>query len=82
MRNIGTDHYPGCQRHLFWCPIDGTLRTEHSEPGAHQTNDESPALVSRCREFEDRVPHGAGVIPLWVQTGIAEAIKPPGERTT
>lgn len=71
-------------RHLFWCPRCGTLREEISDntsgiPTA-QTNDEVPKLVARCREFEERVPHSAGVIPLWQQTGIAESIYPPSAR--
>jgi hypothetical protein len=82
LQNLGLSAGPvGMTRRVFWCPRCGTLREELSDAGACQTNDEAPRLVARCREFEERVPNGARVMPLWVQVGIAEAIYPPGERT-
>jgi hypothetical protein len=83
MQNLGlSDREPvGMTRRVFWCPRCGTLREELSDIGAAQTNDEAPKLVARCREFEELVPHGAGVIPLWKRVGIAEAIYPPNLRT-
>lgn len=80
MQNLGVDSGPGPNRLVFWCPRCGTVREELSDGTGAQTNDEAPKLVARCREFEDRVPHGAGIIPLWQQVGIAESIYPPSER--
>lgn len=82
MHNLGIDGKGpvGMTRRVFWCPRCGTLREEVSDSGAAATHDESPKLVGRCREFEEQVPHGAGVIPLWRRLGIAEAIYPPEAR--
>ena len=81
MQNLGLD---SAGRRVFWCPRCGTLREEVSDNSsgipAAQTNDEAPKLVPRCREFEETVPNGAGVIPLWQRLGIAESIYPATER--
>jgi len=71
-------------RRVYWCPRCGTLHEEISDdsggvPGA-QTNDVAPKIVLRCREFQEIVPHVAGVIPLWKRIGIAECIYPPQSR--
>lgn len=81
MQNLGVGDDPApMSRRVFWCPRCGTLREEVGDATGCQTNDEAPKLVRRCREFEELVPHGAGVIPLWQRTGIAESIYPPSAR--
>lgn len=63
-------------RRVYWCPRCGTLREELSDAAGHQTNDEAPKLVERCRELgETLAPPWAA---LWRRLGIAEAIDTPG----
>jgi hypothetical protein len=64
---------------IFHCPRCGTMK---NLDGSLTT----PALVTRCREFEEALvnpatgPVGANLRLLWHTEGIDESIRPPGQR--
>ena len=72
----GTMHSLGCRttdRPFFWCPRCGTIKpcdTEHSVP----------ALVDRCRTFEDKYVGRGKLFNYWHQLGIRESIRWPEDR--
>lgn len=69
-------------RRLFWCPRCGTVKNE----GTLGDDFWTPALVVRCREFEEALANpatgavGANLRLLWHTEGIDESINPPGQR--
>lgn len=75
----------GCQysecRGTFWCPRCGSLLIKFDAPAGGE-DVARPALVERCREFEDKsiAVDSATYYEDWRQMGLAEAIRLPGER--
>ncbi len=65
-----TMHAMGCKvtdKNFYWCPRCGTMLVcEGGEAVA-------PALVHRCREFENTA--SIRITGLWTRLGIAEAIR-------
>lgn len=67
---------------LFWCPRCGTIQSV--DPGLGTLISETPKLVERCRTFaRQRIIDGSpdGDSAAWRQTGIAESINTPENRT-
>lgn len=63
---------------IFWCPTCGTLYpTRDTVPSV-------PALVERCRLFEDTIiiegKATVEAVSMWMRLGVPEAIELPAER--
>jgi hypothetical protein len=73
----------GCQlaecMGTFWCPRCGTLKVD-GQNGTVAV----PALVERCRKFDNLLILGPldAILADWTRFGIAEAINTPANRST
>ncbi len=72
-----TMQHLNCVEPIFWCPRCGTVFGD--DPTATYS---TPKLVTRCRDFAERMPKEAafGRWSDWRRLGIAEAIDPPARR--